>query len=119
MKAIIFIAHGSKKQASNEEFLQLIQTIAHKQHSYDYTQAAFLELAQPNIHTAVNKVIKKGATNITFYPYFLNSGKHVLTDIPHMLQTLQAEHCTVEFTLLKHFGQSSKIEEIILSDISQ
>ena len=84
-----------------------------------YMQAAFLELAQPDIHTTVNEVIKKGATNIMFYPYFLNSGKHVLTDIPHIVHELQAKHPAIEFILLKHFGQSSKIEEIILSDISQ
>ena len=118
MNAIIFIAHGSKKEKSNNEFLELIENISKKDTTYSLKKAAFLEAALPNIPTCVDELIKKGATHIYLYPFFLNSGKHVLIDLPELLVTLKNENPKIEFTLLEHFGKSKRIEEIILDDIS-
>lgn len=118
MRTIIFVAHGSKKEESNEEFIQLVENISHKDKTYSLKKAAFLELATPDIKSVATEFIIKGAREIAFYPYFLNSGKHVTRDLPRIIEELQQEHKYVMFKLLPHFGKSKKIEEIILEDIT-
>jgi len=118
MNAIILIAHGSKKASSNNEFLSMVKKI--KENSkYDFTEASFLEIASPGIKTITKELIKKGVRQISFYPFFLNSGKHVLIDIPNIIEELKKEYELVNFKLLEHFGKSNKINEIILSEINQ
>lgn len=119
MKAIVFIAHGSKKEKSNNEFLALVDEISKKDEEYDLKKAAFLELATPDIKSIVTEFIIKGAKDITFFPYFLNSGKHVISDIPEIVEELKKEHLDIKFRLLPHFGQSKKIPDIILNDINK
>jgi len=118
MKAIIFIVHGSKKEKSNNEFLELVENISKKDTTYKLKKAAFLEFAMPDINTVAVEFIKKGAKDIYFYPYFLNSGKHVVVDLPEIINDLKGKYKDITFTLFPHFGKSTNIEDIILSDIS-
>ncbi len=117
MKAIIFIVHGSKKEKSNNEFLELVENISKKDKKYDLKKAAFLEFATPDINSVVIEFIKKGAKEIYFYPFFLNSGKHVVVDLPNIIEDLKRKYSDSNFILLPHFGKSKKIEDIILNDI--
>ena len=118
MKALIIIAHGSKKQSSNDEFLQMVENIREK-NSYDFTKASFLELAEPNIFSVVKELILENVEKIDIYPFFLNSGKHVLIDIPQIVQSLKNDYPDLEFNLLSHFGKSKNVEQIILNDLIQ
>ncbi|RXK14464.1 hypothetical protein CP965_03175 [Halarcobacter mediterraneus] len=117
-KGIIFIAHGSKKEESNKEFIEMVNKISQKDNNYDFIKPAFLELVTPDIKSVATEFIIKGAKRIVFYPFFLNSGKHVQIDIPNIIKDLREEAPEVNFELLPHFGKSQKIEEIILSDIN-
>lgn len=117
MKALIIIAHGSKKEKSNNEFLKLVKKIQQRNKSYHFIKASFLEFASPNIEVCVNELLLKGATSITLYPFFLNSGKHIQVDIPNTINELCLKYQDIEFKTLNHFGMSSKVLEIILDDI--
>lgn len=105
------------KKESNEEFLELVGNIKKRDTTYDLIGASFLELAQPDINTSISNFLKKGAKQIYFYPFFLNSGKHVLVDLPNIIEVFQRKYPSIEFNLLEHFGKSKRIEDIILSDI--
>lgn len=118
MKALVMIAHGSKKEQSNEEFKDMV-SLVREQNSDKYEKIipAFLEMASPNIENVVKELSFKNITSITFYPFFLNSGKHVLVDIPNLVQNLKKEYPNIQFNILSHFGSSEKIASIISQDI--
>lgn len=116
---IIFIAHGSKKEASNEEFINMTKELSLKLPSFSYICAAFLELASPSIEEVTKEFIEKGVEKIVFYPFFLNSGKHVQIDIPTIVKDLQSFYSNIEFDLLPHFGTSEKIQGLIVNDINE
>ncbi len=118
MNGLVLIAHGSKKDLSNNEFRKLVDEIKEKDDKFSQVEAAFLEFASPEIVTVVEKFIKDGISKIYFYPYFLNSGKHVSVDLPDIIGELESNNTSVEFMLLTHFGKSEKISDIILEDIS-
>lgn len=118
MKALILIAHGSKKQESNDEFISLVENLEKEGlSSYDEIKAVFLEIAKPDMSTVVEELINKKITEITVYPYFLNSGKHVIVDIPNQIENEKSKYPNIKFNLLNHFGSSSKIVDIIKNDV--
>ena len=118
MRGLILIAHGSKKDLSNNEFIDLVNEVKNKNRDFNEIQAAFLEFASPDINTVVNTYLEKEFNEIYFYPYFLNSGKHVSVDLPNIIKELQKSNPEVKFNLLTHFGKSEKISDIITNDIT-
>jgi sirohydrochlorin cobaltochelatase len=118
MDALILIAHGSRRSLSNDEFVTLVNEVRNKDKNFSRIEAAFLELATPSIQTVANNLITKKFNKIYFYPYFLNSGKHVGVDLPYIIDELKEENPNIEFILLEHFGKSNRISDIILDDVS-
>ena len=80
--------------------------------------AAFLEFAKPDIKDLVEVFISKNINDVYFYPYFLNSGKHVTIDLPNIINSLKLKYSNINFKLLPHFGLSSNITDIIINDLS-
>ena len=116
MKSLIIIAHGSRKETSNNEVLEIVNQVKISETNYALVEPAFLEFAHPTLEECVKKSLQKNSFDIFIYPYFLNSGRHVTTDIPDAIQSLEKSYPQIKFTLLPHFGQSLKINQIILSD---
>lgn len=118
MRAVILAAHGSKKASSNDEVLALVDRLNEKKApgTADIT-AAFLEFAQPDIPQAVKGKIDAKCTHIDIYPYFLNTGKHVGTDIPQIIEELKKLYPDTAFRILPHFGSSMSLADIILNDL--
>ena len=117
MKSLIIIAHGSKKEGSNNEVREIVNSIQTENTIYDKIEVSFLEFATPTLEQSVKKYIEEKSNDITIYPYFLNSGKHVTYDIPNKIKLLEQKYQDVTFTILPHFGCSESIKKIILSDI--
>ena len=82
-KALVVVAHGSRREASNEEVRALAERLALMPgNEYDSVTAAFLELAEPLIPDGVVQAIDAGAQEVVVLPYFLSAGRHVASDIP-------------------------------------
>lgn len=118
MRGVILVAHGSKKASSNDEVLALVDRLNAKKApgTADIT-AAFLEFAQPDIPRAVKEMIDAKCTCIDIYPYFLNTGKHVGTDIPQIIEELKKLYPDTALRILPHFGGSISLADIILNDL--
>jgi sirohydrochlorin cobaltochelatase len=118
MKALLCVAHGSKREASNVEFQTMVSqlkvTLAD---SFSSIEAAYLEFAAPDMQDALKSMLTSGVTHICIYPFFLNSGKHVVHDIPTIIQTIQNDYPNVIFETLPHFGSSSHILSVITNDL--
>jgi sirohydrochlorin ferrochelatase len=114
MKALLLIAHGSRKQSSNEEVAQLAQKIAKLDHSFELVNHGFLELTTPNANDALAKLVEQGATHMTVLPYFLAAGHHVISDFPEIMDKAQQDHPNVEFKLLPHLGAMDGMAQWII-----
>ena len=115
---IIMVAHGSKRAHSNEEFIELVQKVRLKNAiNFNDVQYAFLELAHPSIATTIEKMCTQNMDEIYIYPYFLNSGKHVVVDIPNIVSTMQENCKNIKIKIIKHFGESENIPSIISNDL--
>jgi len=118
MKALLFVAHGSRKETSNEEIRQLTRLIQNKSNGFDLIEYAFLELVEPDIFAGGQKLIDQGATSIVVYPYFLVAGKHVVTDVPEDVEKIRAHNPAVEISIAPYFGASETMVDQILSQLT-
>lgn len=114
MKALLLVAHGSRKQSSNAEVAQLAQKIANLNHSFKLVNHGFLELTTPSAFDALAELVEQGATNMTVLPYFLAAGHHVVSDFPEIMEKAQQDFPDVTFKLLPHLGAMDGMAQWII-----
>lgn len=115
MKALLIVAHGSRRAESNDEVRSLTARIRKKAgERFGMVECAFLELAEPSIPDGIECAIRNGAEEVVVLPYFLSAGRHVVKDIPEQVQAKQAEHPNVPIRLVPHLGAAEGIAEAML-----
>ncbi|EKN71548.1 hypothetical protein BABA_00900 [Neobacillus bataviensis LMG 21833] len=109
MKAIIYIAHGSRRAAANARFIAFIQKVM--QRSSAAVQAyGFLEHADPSTTQAIETCIGQGASEITVVPVFLLPGIHANVDIPAELERFP--------DVVFHYGKPLGVDEVLVGILS-
>ncbi|GIT99926.1 sirohydrochlorin cobaltochelatase [Sulfurovum sp. TSL6] len=117
-RALIIVAHGSRKNSSNEEVKALGEKVKSIQDKhYTLVMTSFLEFVTPSLEESILSCIDKGVSEIVILPYFLASGNHVTRDIPEVVQKIQASHPQVKITLKEHLGSASGMVKL-LSDMA-
>jgi sirohydrochlorin ferrochelatase len=116
MHALLLIAHGSRREASNTEVRELAARLEQiSGYRFDFVIPAFLELAEPDIPTGVSLCAQAGATDVTAIPYFLSAGRHVASDIPAELEKAEHMHETVTIHHSNYLGKHESIAELLLT----
>src|SRR5688572_16298351 len=96
MKAILLVSHGSRSRKAHDEAVDLARQVA-KKTGFDAVEPAFLDVDRPSIPEGVDTLVRKGASEIIVLPNFLNSGNHVLEDVPRLVREAQSKHPSVKF----------------------
>jgi len=116
MKALLLIAHGSRRKQSNDEVVVLAERLKQKcSEQYGIIHAGFLELAETLIPDGIKKCVDDGATSIIVLPYFLNSGRHVVVDIPNIVAAARPEYPGVDIKIAQHLGASELMLELLIT----
>lgn len=116
MKALLVVAHGSRRAASNDEVRQLTECMRRKSEGrFGIVHCAFLELAEPSIPDGIEHCINAGATHITVLPYFLSAGRHVAKDIPEEVAPKREAHPEVTIEIAPYLGAAESIPDLMLS----
>jgi sirohydrochlorin ferrochelatase len=119
MKALLLIAHGSRKVSSNQEVADLADKLKQHDSSFALVTHGFLELTTPKVPDAVAELVEGGATEVTILPYFLAAGMHVTEDLPELLAQAKALYPQVTFTLLEHLGAAELMPSWILQQAGE
>lgn len=115
-KALLVVAHGSRREASNDEVRALSGVIAQKAgEEYAMVRTAFLELAEPLIPDGIEECIQAGADEVVVMPYFLSAGRHVARDIPEEVAPKQAQYPDKKIRIAPYLGAADGIAELMLS----
>jgi len=116
MHAMLLIAHGSRREASNQEVRELAARLEHiAGDHFDRVIPAFLELAEPDIPSGVGLCVESGATTVTAVPYFLSAGRHVASDIPAELEKARHQHPAVTVHQSDYLGKHASIPGLLLA----
>jgi len=111
---ILVVAHGSRRESSNHEVEILARKLALLASEFDSVSAAFLEMAEPDIESGLNKLIEQGANEIIVLPYFLAAGRHVVEDVPKEVERVTAVHPEVKILVSEHFGAVNEVPGMML-----
>jgi sirohydrochlorin ferrochelatase len=113
-RALLLVAHGSRRQASNDEVQQLSVALQTRLSGrFGHIACAFLELAEPSIPDAIQTCIDDGATQISILPYFLAAGRHVTEDIPAIVEAKKSVNPDVDIRLLSYLGAADGLIELL------
>jgi len=116
MKALLLIAHGSRRKESNDEVCLLVDKLkANCADRYGVVHGCFLEIATPLMKEGIELCVKDGATSVVVLPYFLNSGSHVVEDIPNIAKELQLLHPNLKITVAAHIGASDALTDLLMT----
>lgn len=81
---ILLVGHGSRLPYNKEVVYNIAQKYSETQPDYT-VEVGFMELAEPDIPTAFNKLKSTGVDRIIVSPVFLAHGMHTKRDIPTIL----------------------------------
>jgi sirohydrochlorin ferrochelatase len=116
MKALLLIAHGSRRKQSNDEVVVLADRLKKKcSDQYNIIHAGFLELAETLIPDGIKQCVDDGATSVIVLPYFLNSGRHVVEDIPGIVEETRPHYPDVDIKIAQHLGASDLMMDLLIS----
>ena len=116
MKALLLVAHGSRRKQSNDEVVELAHRLKKNcTDEYGIIHAGFLELSETLIPDGIKKCVDDGASSIVVLPYFLNSGRHVVEDIPQIVEQVRPDYPAVEIKLAQHLGASDMMMDLLIA----
>jgi len=116
--AILLIAHGSRHPPANEDLHQLVARFA-ASGDYPIVEAAFLELAEPDLRTGADRCVARGAGRVLMVPYFLSQGVHLIRDLSAARDELERRHPRVEFRLGPPLGPDPLLDRLVALRIQQ
>lgn len=79
--AILVVGHGTRKAAGADQLRQLVQTMRQLEPEVALFES-FLELAEPTIEQALERVKASGTTRVKVVPILLFEAGHARSDIP-------------------------------------
>lgn len=115
-KALIIIAHGSRRAEANEEFFALVKQVSDAATGYTAVVPALLEQAPPTLLQACLS-LPETVQQIDVYPLFLNQGRHVEKDIPAQVVEVMEAMPEKTVRLLSYFGQSEGLSGLIVQHL--
>ena len=119
-RALLVVAHGSRRGASNDEIRALAKRLSARQDkAFDMVEPAFLELAEPSIPDGIELCIQQGAREVVVFPYFLSAGRHVSEDIPAEVKVKQEQYPELAIHIADYLGIAPGMPAMILDHLSQ
>jgi sirohydrochlorin ferrochelatase len=115
MTALTLFAHGSLLAAANDAVRETAVRL--EAASGYFTEASFLELADPDLPRAVERLIGRGASEIIVLPYLLAPGKHLSRDLPRIVDQLREAHKGVHIRLAEGLDGHPALVDILLDRV--
>jgi sirohydrochlorin ferrochelatase len=116
--AVLLIAHGSRHRAANQDLVDLAARLADWK-VYPIVEAAFLELAPPDIPQGIARCVQRGARRVLLIPYFLSLGIHMIRDLASARQEAEEAYPGVHFVLGRPLGPDALLDDLVKQRIRE
>jgi sirohydrochlorin ferrochelatase len=117
-RALLIVDHGTRRSEANESLARFARRIAEARPEWQVAHA-HMELAQPDVPTAIEALVAAGATEIHLHLHFLSRGYHVRETIPELVDAARARHDHVRFHLSDPIGEDPRLIEIVVDRIDR
>ncbi len=109
---VIIVDHGSRREDSNRLFEQLVRDFEDRS-AYSIVEPAHMDLASPNLETAFDRCVHRGASFVVVNPFFLLPGRHLEEDIPTLAASASARHPGIDYTITEPVGLHPLMADIV------
>lgn len=114
MRALLLIAHGSRRSEANAELVRLAEFVRERR-PQDVVEIAYLELAHPSIPEGADLcVAHPEVTEVRLVPFFLSPGRHVAEDLEEFRRQFAANHPHITFRVTPPLGLHPLVVEALL-----
>lgn len=110
--ALLLIAHGSRQDEANADLVYAVAEMR-RRGRFAVVEAAYLELAEPDIDAGAAACVGQGAGRVVLLPYFLSAGVHVRRDLAEACRRLAERHPAVRFRLAEPLGRHPLLLEVV------
>jgi sirohydrochlorin ferrochelatase len=111
--AVIILGHGSRSKGADEMVKRVVAEVK-KTGGYEIVEHAFLQYVRPTPYDALEKCIQQQAEKIVIVPFFMQSGAHVIKDIPEFIEKAKKQHPDLEIRVTEFVGSHPLMTEIVL-----
>ena len=116
--AILLFAHGARDPEWALPFERLRAAVKMRLPG-TWVEIAYLELMQPDLSAAVDRLVDEGVVNIDIVPAFMAQGAHLKRDLPALIAAAQARHPQVVFNLQPALGEIQTVLDAMATHIAQ
>ena len=117
--AVLFVGHGSRLEAGNEEVRRFVEKMRPKIDSKYLVETCFLEFASPNIEDGIQLCIERGANEIHVIPIILLHAGHSKLHIPAEIEEAKEQFPDIRFTYGQTIGIHDEIFEVLKSRLQE
>jgi sirohydrochlorin cobaltochelatase len=118
-KGILFVGHGSKLEAGNEEVRQFVKQITPLLSNKLLVETCFLEFAEPSISKGIDLCVEKGVTDLYVIPIILLHAGHSKIHIPIEIVEAQEKYPNVKFTYGEVVGIHDEVFHILIDRLKE
>lgn len=111
-QALLVMVHGSPRPSSNGDMFAVVEAVRARGVFSD-VEVGFMECNEPDIPTAIETLVSRGATSVVAVPYFLHTGTHVADDLPTLLEEAQQKYPHIEFSMGDYLGHDELLGEVV------
>jgi sirohydrochlorin ferrochelatase len=101
--ALLLIGHGSRSAAGVDEYWQFADVLRGEANGLEIG-CGFIELAEPDLDTAIDALVSRGVTSIGAVPLVLLGAGHMKNDGPAAMERGRRRHRGVEFRYGRALG---------------
>jgi sirohydrochlorin ferrochelatase len=113
MLGLLLVDHGSRRAESNQQLEEMAARVQRLRPTA-LVVAAHMEIAAPDLATAFDSLVTRGATRIVILPYFLGDGRHLTQDIPALAAAAAAIHPHVTYSIGTALGPHDALAALLL-----
>jgi sirohydrochlorin ferrochelatase len=110
--SLLVMVHGSPRPESNEAMYQVVDEVRGRD-IFNDIEVGFMECNAPDIPTAIENLVARGARRVITVPYFLHAGTHVADDLPGLLEATQAQYPHIEFLMGDYIGRDLRVADVL------
>lgn len=115
-QALLIVAHGSKVAETDLIMKDYERALATRKPELKFSYC-YLQLMNPDIHTAVKELYEGGVRTLKVFPFFIFNGNHIKEDIPAVLDEIRATYNDLQIQFLDNIGFDDKIVDLMLERI--
>ncbi|WP_251943662.1 sirohydrochlorin chelatase [Staphylococcus sp. Marseille-Q5304] len=118
MRGVLYVSHGSRVPEAVSEATSFIESVK-TQVDVPLQETCFLELVEPTLSQGFQRLVERGATEISVVPVLLLSAGHYFKDIPAEIEENQQRFPNVEVSYGKPLGVQRRLTEILKDRIEE